>query len=94
MYASILNNEHYLGIYGCDEALIEFVDLIYKDLVIGKGINESQIILIGSSPDYELLIKERASYYNKKLIGLYYVSVFEHQQKQSIINNQINVYIL
>ncbi len=76
------SGEIILGIYTSEEASREFVDNIYRDLVMDQGIPESQIILIGSCISYKDYIFSIAEKLNRKPIRLEFYNVFEPMTKK------------
>lgn len=71
------SGEIILGIYTSDEASREFVDNIYRDLVIDQDIPESNILMIGSCTSYKDYIFTVAKKLNRKPIRLEIYNVFE-----------------
>lgn len=71
------SGEIILGIYTSDEASREFVDNIYRDLVVDQSIPESQILMIGSCTSYKDYIFKVAKKLNRKPIRLEIYNIFE-----------------
>ena len=76
------SGEIILGIYTSDEASREFVDNIYRDLVIDQDIPESQIMMIGSCISYKDYIFSVAEKLNRKPIRLEFYDIFEPMTKK------------
>jgi hypothetical protein len=76
------SGEIILGLYTSDEASREFVDNIYRDLVIDQDIPESQIMMIGSCISYKDYIFSVAEKLNRKPIRLEFYDIFEPMTKK------------
>jgi hypothetical protein len=76
------SGEIILGLYTSDEASREFVDNIYRDLVIDQDIPESQIMMIGSCISYKDYIFSVAEKLNRKPIRLEFYDIFEPVTKK------------